>query len=288
MNDFLKKLLKSVVGLDDTVIEKIFTEGVEAASLDALIPEISGANRSKWEAVLLSDTKFTEPLTARGFSAGQAKAYQAKKDAISKALGLSIPTDSEDFSNNEKFIAKVKEHFDAQKKMGTGGNDEAIAKLKAEFEAQKSKAIEDERGILNGQFQQQLKGIKEDNILKTQLLTFAAGKKFKGGLSVDDLMPAIEAKTKGYKFEFDTERNAISKVLGLDGHEIDNETKSSKLTPSEILTNIFANFVDTEAQNTGGQGNGGTGQANGGAGQSQGDAANVQMNGYLSEMASMR
>lgn len=241
MNEALRKLLKEL-GFSDENLDKIFAENAEPTILETLTPTLFTENRAKWEGVLSNDTSFTKTFMDRGFSAGKVTAYDEIKGGAIAGLGLNLDKTSEDYKDNAKYLARLKEHFEAAK-VATSGDKEAIARLKAEYEADKKAALEQERTALMQNFKtekdQLLQGVGKERAL----LGYGSNKKFKGGLALGDLLPAIEAKTAAYKWEYD-ERGNLVKVYNSDGSQIHNDKKDGFLSVQDILSKIYEPFID--------------------------------------------
>lgn len=255
MNEVFKKLLKEL-GVDDATLEKIFAENVEEATVEALFPDVSKLNRTKWEGVLGMDSKWTEQFSARGHAAGQAIAYQKVKDGILRDLGLQIDPTTDEYKDNAKFAAKLKAEFAAAKGKTTEGGEgkqkEELARLQAEFDKKLAETLTAERETLSGQHAAQMKSLKQDFGFESELLGYGMDKKMKGGLPLNVLLPAIKAQTAAYKWEFD-DNGKLVKVLGADGFEMDNEKRDGKLSPKDVLATIYKPFIDDAPSDTGGQ-----------------------------------
>lgn len=259
MKEVFKKILKEVLGVDDATLEKMTVENVEDAVIEALIPTLSQQNRTKWEGVLSSDNKFTEQFSSRGHAAGLAKGLNTAKDLVLHQMGFKLDPQSDDYKDNDKFSAKLKSYYDeAVSKAAKTGEDvkTALAAAKAQFETEKTAALEEERKAVSTDYEGKMKAANESNALKMNLLQFASGKKIKGGLEIGDIMPAIEAKAKAFKFEFGEDFSPV-KVYDSTGYEIDNEAKDGgKLKPSDIFGKIYEPFIDTTTDGGTGGGNG--------------------------------
>lgn len=246
MNEIFKKWLKEL-GVNDATLETIFAEGADPAAIEALYPAISTANRAKWEQVLASDGKFTETFTARGHASGKATALQGIKNDLVKTLGIQLDPNTDEFKDNEKFAAALKSMFD--KKGTEGGNpktDEILKQKEAEFQTMLQNAIQKERETLAAQEAQKLQSVRNDMGFKNNLVLFGMGKTLKGGLGIDVLLPAIEAKAKSYKWEYDENGQPV-KVFDTEGNPIDNGRGDGHLSPSDILSKIYEPFIDTAA-----------------------------------------
>lgn len=257
---FVKDVLLKEMGLDEATITALTKENVTDAELAALIPKITGQNRLKWEGVLGADGKFTEQFTSKGHSAGTAKAYRDLKLQFSKEFGIDLSEESEDFKDNPKFLAKVKDVFAKSKGKGSEDVEAAIAKVRSEMEsamAAKVKEAQDKAAI---DYLAKENSLKREFGLKQTLTDFLTKGKIKEGLSLSDVLLLAETNLKkGYKLEFDEDGN-VAKILGKDGFEIDNEKKDGKLGVADILNQVAKPyFAEADSGNNGGGGNGNSG-----------------------------
>lgn len=262
MKDGIKKILKEILGVNDEMLEKLTAENVDDAAIEALIPTISQVNRAKWETILSNDSTHTAKFSDRGHAAGLAKGLHQAKDLVLQQLGFQIPSESEEYKDNTKFAATLKARYeDALSKQSKTGEDvkAALERAKADFEREKAEALRVEREALNTDFESKIKSVHESNALKVTLLGYASGKKIKGGLELDDILPAIEAKARDYKFEFDPNYRP-TKVYNAQGQEMHNEKKDGFLAPSDILGNIFSRYIDTETTTGNGTASGANGR----------------------------
>jgi hypothetical protein len=269
MNEAFKKLLKDVFGVKDEVIEKLTAENVSEEVIAGLIPDISTQNRAKWQDIVLKDSAIvpilTDPnhplqkdLTARGFSAGKGTAYNELKDLVSQTLGVQLDKEGEDYKENAKYAAKLKEAF--EKKGGNVSEKEAEikARIEKEFETRLQSELDRTRTELTSGYEAKMRTMQEATGFENFVMSHGVGKKFKGDLSLNDLLPSIKAKAQGYKWGYD-EQGRPAKVMNTEGMEIDNATKDGKLSPSDIINEIYKGFIDTEVGGNGGNGNGGGG-----------------------------
>ena len=285
MNDALKKILKEIFGVKDEVVEKLAAENVTDESIAALIPDISTQNREKWQKVILSDSAivpiltdpahpFQKDLTARGFSAGKGTAYNELKDLVSSTLGIELSKDAEEYKENPKFAAKLKEAFDKKGGNVTEKEAEIKARIEAEFQQKLATELDKTRTELTSGYEAKMKQMQESTEFENFVMSHGIGKKFKGDLPLTDLLPAIKAKAQNYKWGYN-ENGKLAKVMNAEGMEIDNATKDGKLQPSDIIAEIYKAFVDTEAANGGGgSGTGGTIRDNNGTTTLTGSEAN--------------
>lgn len=260
MDKRLKFILETVlkeIGLDEPTIKVFENENVTEAELNALIPKISQQSRAKWEVVLSADGKFTEQFTSKGHSAGAAKAYNDLKKQLSKEFGIDLAEDSEDFKDNPKFLAKVKDIFAKSKGKGTDEVEAAIAKVRAEMESVMATKVKDAQDRAAVDYLAKENNLKREFGLKQSLTDFLTKGKIKEGLSLSDVLLLTETNLKkGYKLEFDEDGN-VAKILGKDGFEIDNEKKDGKLGVKDILSQLAKPYLSGEDANQNAGGNNG-------------------------------
>lgn len=255
---FLETVLKEI-GLDEPTIKVFENENVTEAELNALVPKISQQNRTKWEAVLSADGKFTEQFTSKGHSAGTAKAYNDLKKQLSKEFGIDLAEDSEEFKDNPKFLAKVKDIFAKSKGKGPEDVEAAIAKVRSEMELAMSAKVKDAQDRAAIDYLAKENNLRREFGLKQSLTDFLTKGKIKEGLSLSDVLLLTETNLKrGYKLEFDEDGN-VSKILDKDGFELDNEKKDGKLGVKDILSQIAKPYLSEENDNKNEGGNTGGG-----------------------------
>lgn len=259
MKAALKKALIEVFGLDEATVNKLADENTADTEIEGILPAMSLANRQKWETFLEKDTAFTQKFTNAGFSAGEGKAYSKIKTGVLQNLGIDIALDSEDFQNNEAFTKKVKDLVGAKIADAAKGSEDVETYKKTaqtEFQSRLAAELEAQQNRLNGEFQSRLITAQRESSLDSTLTTFAASKKFKGGLDALTLMPSVKALANNYKFEFDSETHKVIKVTDKEGNQLKNERGDGFLEVADVLDLIYKPFID---QTTEGGGEGGSG-----------------------------
>ena len=238
-----------------TLQKIVDAEDITDAELDLIDAKVSPANRAKWEKVLAVDGKFTEQFSSKGHNAGQAKAYAELKKQFATDMGMTIDEAAEEFTDNAKFRTAYKKYVEAKTKPADGKTAEDTQKAidKAVEDAKKT-LLEDankRETTLIQEWQGKLNKTIQSQNVQTTLLNAVAGKKIKGGLSPEDILLVLQTKlTNGYKLSFN-EQNTLDKILGSDGHEIDNAKKDGKLTKDEIISSLVANYLEKEEEGEG-------------------------------------
>lgn len=243
----MKKLLEVLknLGVSEPTIASLSKEGITDAEIDALAPTISTENRKKWEGVLAGDTTFTQQFSNAGHSAGSAKAYRELKKSFAGVLKLALEENSEDFTDNAKFIKAV-EKLMADKTKAPEDVQKAVELAKAELEKSYNEKIQGQLAAQEQRFWAEKTQLSQNFVLKTTLLSEIAGKKLK--LPADKVAKLLEMDlNEKYKLEFD-ESNQIKTVLGKDGQPIHNEKKDGFLGFGDILGGLIKDYLEPENQ----------------------------------------